>query len=228
MTRSKQKPARKTDAGRGMKRERVASGLRKAILSGKLRAGQRIQQEELAAQYNVSRMPVREALMALHAEGIITFHPHKGAVVTTLSAEDVQEVLEARSVLEGMVARYAVDNITSEDLEKLRELVEQISPVLDNPSEYFRLNLEFHNRIKKISRKKRLVEITNNLRSSTEHYMRIATTFSELRQRGQPQHYELLDALKNRDKDRVERLMRQHVLVGAEVLAPYFQQLSLP
>jgi len=228
MNRSKGTKSASADAKPRTKQEMVASELRNAIMTGQMRGGQRLQLSEVAAQYKVSHMPVREALWTLHAEGLVTFHPHKGAVVKHLSADEVHEQLEIRSFLEGMAARYAVDNLTDKDLDKLRELVEQIDLALDNPSEYQRLNLEFHNYITKMARRERLTEIINNLRASTRHYTLTAILLPGVKERSQSKHREILVAFELRDRDEAERSLREHVLDGARDLSEYFRSFNLP
>ena len=87
--------------------ERVAQAVRRSIVSGALPSGTAIRQEDLAAQYNVSRMPVREALRQLEAEGLLTIYPNRAAFVTTLSPHDVQEIYDMRTLLEGDAFRRA-------------------------------------------------------------------------------------------------------------------------
>ena len=228
MKRSDSRRASATGTKHVTKQGMVASALRKAIVTGQLRGGQRLQLGEIAAQFNVSHMPVREALWTLHAEGLVIFQPHKGAIVTRLSAEEIQEALEIRSFLEGMAARYAVDNITPKDFDKLRELVEQIDVELDNPYEYFRLNIEFHNAIKKMAKKERLADLISNLRASTQHYMWTAVLIPEIRERAQAKHHEILEAFERRDRDGAERSLREHVLNGAKDMSDYFRNFNLP
>ena len=83
-------------------------------------AGTRIDQDALAAEFSVSRMPVREALRQLGAEGFVTIVPHRGAIVTALSPAEVEEIYEIRAALEGVAARHASQTLTADDLERLR------------------------------------------------------------------------------------------------------------
>lgn len=210
------------------KQELVVTELRKAIVTGQLRGGERLHLSEVAAQFKVSHMPVREALWILHAEGLVTFNPHKGAVVKHLSAEEVQEVLEIRCFLEGMAGRHAVDNALPQDLEKLREILEQIELSIDSAAEYHRLNLEFHKTIIMLAKKERLTEIINNLRASTRHYTWAAVLIPEVRAKSQARHREILESFERKDKDKAERLMREHILDGARDMSDYFRGFNLP
>src|SRR5699024_9343417 len=90
---------------REMLHNKVCSVLRKAILKGEFKAGERLVQTELAERIGVSRMPIREALRTLEIEGLVKLEPHKGAVVREISKEDITEIYELRSILEPLALR---------------------------------------------------------------------------------------------------------------------------
>jgi len=87
----------------------VADKLREKILNGELREGQQLRQDAIAAELRVSRIPVREALRQLEAEGLVTIIPHRGAVVSALSLEEIEELFEIRAVLECHILRKAMN-----------------------------------------------------------------------------------------------------------------------
>lgn len=101
--------------------------IRDAIISGAFAPGERLRQEMLAEVIGVSRLPIRSALTQLQAEGLVEFHEHRGAVVKTLSADQIREIYELRKLLEGMAVRHAVTTITPERLSELRELADRIA-----------------------------------------------------------------------------------------------------
>ena len=102
--------------------ELVLASVRQAILSGVLSPGARLRQEELADVFGTSRIPVREALRALEYEGLVASEPHRGFTVTTLDADDVEEVYDLRILLESEAVRLALPLLTDEDLEELEGL----------------------------------------------------------------------------------------------------------
>ena len=102
--------------------ELVLASVRQAILSGVLSPGARLRQEELADVFGTSRIPVREALRALEYEGLVASEPHRGFTVTTLDADDVEEVNDLRILLESEAVRLALPLLTDEDLEELEGL----------------------------------------------------------------------------------------------------------
>ncbi len=102
----------------------VAAEIRTAILAGDLAPGERLKQEQLAADLRVSRIPVREALRVLEAEGLIINRPGRGSVVVELTKEDAEEVLVVRGALEGLAARLAAERVTPDVIAGLRDAVE--------------------------------------------------------------------------------------------------------
>jgi DNA-binding GntR family transcriptional regulator len=96
----------------------VTKSLRKAILNGTLKKGERLIQEEWADRLEVSRMPIREALTQLQMEGLVEMVPHKGAIVTPITRDDIEEIYHTRSLLEGLAVEKSLPYLTKEDKEK--------------------------------------------------------------------------------------------------------------
>src|SRR5436190_15995488 len=101
----------------------VRSELRRAIVDGEFESGSQLKQDELAERFGVSRIPVREALKQLAAEGLVTFHPNRGAVVSSLSLDDVLEMLEIRIALECRALRLAIPNMIDEDFDEATQIL---------------------------------------------------------------------------------------------------------
>src|SRR5690625_3011319 len=102
---------------REMLHNKVCSVLRKAILKGELKAGERLVQTELAEAIGVSRMPIREALRTLETEGLIVMEPHKGAIVRSISIEDIKEIYELRLALEPLALQKSVPNFSTQHID---------------------------------------------------------------------------------------------------------------
>lgn len=125
--------------------DQVYDTLRNELFRGSFSSGQRITEQEIAESLGVSRTPVREALRIFRKQGILE-QQHGGAYVfTTPSIEQVEEVFEIRRVLEPMAARKAVENCTAEDIERLQDIINNATALLDadNPPASFILNIEF-------------------------------------------------------------------------------------
>lgn len=119
-----QKPVFKT------RTQLVEEAIRTQILKGELKTGQPLRQDALAKEFNVSRIPVREALVQLEAQGLVSFEPHKGATVTELSPDKIDELFELRAVVECHILERAIQNMTDEDLERAREVRERFEAVV--------------------------------------------------------------------------------------------------
>ncbi|MEF1186573.1 GntR family transcriptional regulator, partial [Vibrio sinaloensis] len=111
-----QKPVFKT------RTQLVEEAIRSKILKGELKTGQPLRQDALAKEFNVSRIPVREALMQLEAQGLVSFEAHKGATVTELSPDKIDELFELRAVVECHILERAIQNMTDEDLARANEI----------------------------------------------------------------------------------------------------------
>lgn len=209
------------------KRELVAHGLRQAILRGELQRGQHLTEIALAAKFNVSPTPVREALRSLQAEGLVTLLPHKGGMVTLLSAEEIREVFEMRVTLEAMAAKHAAESISADDVAQLKQLLIQLDFAKDDPFKFFQLNSEFHSIINKACGRKRLLEVIYNLRNVTQYYFWPATIIPKLLALWQAQHHEMVDALEQKNGDKAELAMRQHLSDAAKAVEDYLQRLSV-
>lgn len=116
-----------------------------AILSNKLKPGDRVNESELARQFQISRAPIREALQQLEQQGLLMKHPRRGMFVVTLTREDIQKINSVRLVLEAEALRLCRRNLTPKAEKKLTELVEQLESQGEGPADkQYRLDLEFH------------------------------------------------------------------------------------
>ncbi|CAH0291377.1 HTH-type transcriptional regulator LutR [Peribacillus frigoritolerans] len=130
----------------------VTRSLRKAILNGTLKKGERLIQEEWADRLEVSRMPIREALTQLQMEGLVEMVPHKGAIVTPITRDDIEEIYHTRSLLEGLAVEKSLPYLTKEDKEKLKGILIEMEGIQlsDETNEhYILLNAAFHETLRK-------------------------------------------------------------------------------
>src|SRR5258708_3324470 len=121
----------------------ISERLRRAIISGELEEGLQLRQEELAIQFGTSRIPIREALRQLEAEGWVTIYPNRGAVVSTLSLAQVLEMMEIRIALECRALRLAVPNMVDEDFQEAESILSIYDKERD-PSNWAEMNWRFH------------------------------------------------------------------------------------
>jgi DNA-binding GntR family transcriptional regulator len=127
--------------------KKVTKRLRQAILDGTLKEGDRLIQEEWAERLEVSRMPIREALAQLQMEGLVELVPHKGAVVTPITKDHIQEIYHLRSMLEGLAVEKSLPYLTEEDKQQLHDILAKMETLVltdETNDEYIQLNASFH------------------------------------------------------------------------------------
>src|SRR5689334_1279951 len=113
----------------------VVERLREKILTGELREGEQLRQDAIASEFQISRIPVREALSHLAAEGLITIVANRGAVVSALSPDEIMQLFETRAVLESHMLRLALPNMKNEDLQTAGDILKHFEDSLEKDSE---------------------------------------------------------------------------------------------
>lgn len=205
-------------------KESLVEYLRDEIVRGNLVPGQRLRQDELAETYGVSTMPIREALRELEAEGLVTITPHRGAEVTQLTADDLEDIYEIRVVLEGMATRLAVPRLDAAALATLERCIREMDNQGVEVASLVRLNHEFHTTLYAASSRRHLIELLNILRHRTQHYLNAYITEFGGLPRAQEQHRAILDACRQGEAERAELEMRNHVSSVAQVVIQYVRQ----
>jgi DNA-binding GntR family transcriptional regulator len=192
----------------------VYQWLREQILLGWLRPGEEIRQELLARQFGTSRVPIREALSRLQAEGLIILRPRRGFAVTALSHDEIVEIFELRMAVEEHAMRIATQERTETDVEEVEALVERMETL--DPSaprflqDWMATNRLFHTRLIECARRKRVSEIALNLRDAIEPYIRIEANFIGQVDYANIEHRLIFDAFKRNDREEAARISRQH------------------
>lgn len=198
------------------KSENLTEYLIEAIVEGELAPGSKISEPELAKQFQVSRGPLREALMRVEGLGLIERIPHIGARVTQLSPTKLVELYAVREALEGMAARLAARNITEIELAGLESLLSTHSTHIDQVegASYFHQqgDFDFHYRIIQASRNQQLIGL---LCDELYHLLRMYR-YQSPRSHSRPvealeEHKFILRAIRQRDEELAEMLMRRHI-----------------
>ena len=188
----------------------VTDALRELILDGKVGIGVQLRQEDLAQRFGVSRIPIREALKRLQAEGLVEHFPNRGSVVATCSVEDLLETLDIRIALEKRALELAIPNMTSKDFKVAREVMAQYDRSM-SPRKWTELNLQFHLTLYRPCRRMRLVKMIEDLVRSVSMHLR--THLSHTVGRGDPQaeHKQILKACMDADTDLAVMLLERHI-----------------
>jgi len=195
------------DAARAEKltaQELVLAAVRSAILAGVLAPGARLRQEDLADVFGTSRIPVREALRALEYEGLVSSEPHRGFTVTSLDADDIEEVYELRILLEGQAVRLAIPLMTDDDQRDLEDLFNRMQDAA-TPDEQLAARERFYTRLYSITGRPRLVGLIARLRQEVARALRWATI-----QHSGAIHESFYEAVKTGDADRAVAQLAGH------------------
>jgi len=190
--------------------EVAADILREMILSAELRGGEPLRQDLLAKRLGISRTPLREALNRLATEGLVRMDPHRGAVVSRPSADELREIYEVRLVLETEAARRAAKRCTPEDLADLRAILEA-QKASEDPAFFARSNAEFHDRLSAIAAQRTLAELVTGLRNRSEVYIRLLAGMPSSLDRARGEHEAIVEALESGNERAVLRAVTDHL-----------------
>ena len=191
---------------------RIATQVREAILSGEYAPGARIRQEDIAEEFGASRIPVREALRILEADGLVTLVANTGAWVAHLSLGECEEVYQIRERIEPLLLRYSLPNLSTETLNRLQELVDKMQSGT-NVETFLHLDREFHLLSYTGATTSILGDTVHRLWNSTQHYRR-AFTLLLAAEGNRAVHYEhqlLVGALRRGDSEDAERILAGHI-----------------
>jgi DNA-binding GntR family transcriptional regulator len=207
-------------------KDALVETLRDEIIRGDLVPGQYLRLEEIAPRFDVSTMPVREALRDLAAEGLVTVFPHRGAMVTQLSADELQDIYDIRVTLEEMATRLAVPFVTKAILTELASLIEQIENHVGDVATLVKLNHQFHLTLYAASGRKHLCELIRMLRYRSQHYLHVYTAEVDVGHLPQipGEHRAILEACKRGDAEQAAALMREHVAEAGRVIVEHARQ----
>ena len=196
----------------GVTGSRVADELRAAILHGAYPPGTRLRQEELAAQYGASRVPVREALRILEADGLITTVANTGAWIASLSLEECAELYQVRERIEPLLLRYSLPHLTPAEVDHLGELVEQMRKTRDI-ERFLELDREFHLGSYRGAETTFLAPTVERLWNTTQHYRRAFTRLFDVESNRilHDEHHMLVAAIRENDPDEAERVLFGHI-----------------
>ncbi|MGW0036881.1 GntR family transcriptional regulator [Gordonia sp. NPDC003376] len=210
MTNIREHPVGDTSASSVLK-QGAAQEIRRAIFSGELRPGTKIDQDAIAERLGMSKLPVREALIALTGEGIVETIPRRGAFVADLSPEDIRDHYWMLGVISGLAAERAAATLTEAELDELRDVASRMESS-DDLFEIDRLNFDFHRIINKGTRSRRLIAELKLLSGAIPegffdaHPESVASSLRD--------HQEIVDALASRSPGMARTLIEGHFLRG--------------
>ncbi|HBO1104154.1 TPA: GntR family transcriptional regulator [Pseudomonas aeruginosa] len=208
----------KLTASRKIKRqslpETLAESLRERILNGELKGGEPLVQEAIAAEYGVSRMPVREAFRQLEAAGLIVSQIHKGAVVTSIPAEQISELFDLRALLECQLLEHSIPNMTEAHLAETKDILARLEDAYHRKdvASWGALNWEFHRSLYVGANRVQTLAILQGINVQTDRYIRLQLLLTDAIEDAEVDHREILRLCEARDTERAVLYLRKHIL----------------
>jgi DNA-binding GntR family transcriptional regulator len=188
----------------------ILSALRTAITTGTLAPGAVLRQAELAIEFGVSRIPVRDALQALQAEGLVRIEPNRGAFVCTFSSAELTEIYDLRVMLETSALRYAIPAHTERSLRRLAAIQCELDDE-DLPAEWVRLDRAFHEELYGPCARPRTLELIASLRGAVERFSLAHLGPDARRPEWNDEHQQLLAAVRAQNIDSAIAILTAHL-----------------
>jgi DNA-binding GntR family transcriptional regulator len=200
--------------------QHVANELREMILSGELEEGSKLRQDTLASMLHVSRIPVREALRQLEAEGLVTFFPHRGAIVSDLSPDEIGEVFDARALIESDLLRRAIPNMTAAVFERADEVLDAFDDALakEDIRVWGQMNWKFHSTLYAPANRPLTMGIVQNLNFNVDRYLRLHLRLTEATHRARTDHRRILEFCRKKRSDEACDYLGKHILDAGDQL----------
>lgn len=197
-------------------REIIYDHLKQSILDGVIRPGDRLVERDIAAKYSVSRTPIREALRKLDSEGFLEYIPRKGEVVRGFNVGEIKEIYDVRKALECLAVRNAIQNITKEEIENLKAIVEQLEKEANG--ETFAKLHDFDALILRTAKTPIIANFLNTLQESLTRYRKINLAQAPRRKKAIGEHRDILQAIIDRDIAGAEKAVCLHIENSREAL----------
>jgi DNA-binding GntR family transcriptional regulator len=205
----------------------VAEKLRDQIIRGEIAEGAQLRQDVIAGQYRVSRIPVREALRQLDAEGLITIVPNRGAIVPELSPSDIEELFAIRALLEPEVLKLSIPRLTPADLGQAETVLNKYMSELrreEHMENWGRMNWQFHSILYSRAERPRFMSIIRNVNHNGERYTRLQLYLTHGMKRANEEHHQILELCRKKEVAAACKLLRQHIQHAGQSLKQVLEE----
>lgn len=190
--------------------ELIADNVRHAITTGEFQTGEILRQDDLAKQYSVSKIPIREALYQLKSEGLVSFQNNRGSIVSGLSVSEVEEIYTMRIALEEIALKRAIEKLETKDLIQAESILKLIDASTE-AIEWAALNWQFHACLYGAASMPKLIATVEMLHNNVSRYLILYLADLDYQKLSQEEHWTLLDACKKRDKKHATRILKTHL-----------------
>lgn len=220
------RPAARSALARKTLVESAVDALRQRIIDGEFQAGESLNQVTIAREYAISRIPLREAMRQLEAEGLLVFQPGKGAVVSGLSMNEIGEVIDLRAMIEPDILGKAISRLTTLDLEQANRILDDYETAFkkNEIATWGEYNWRFHSTLCAPSGCSIAMGILQSLHHLNERYAKIQISVTHWEARAAREHREILAACRKRDRQKATMLVRDHILSAGQALITLLEQ----
>jgi DNA-binding GntR family transcriptional regulator len=201
----------------------VYSAIKQRIVNGELSGGAALKQDELAREFGVSKIPVREALRQLEQDNLVVFRPRRGAVVTSLSADDLAAILDVRIALECRALELAIPNMVEDDFVIAGGILDEYSQEVE-AEQWSHLNMRFHHCLYAPSGNGHLLNYIRELQERMGAFLRMKVSMATGLERPHAEHLALLDACRARQVDAAVGILRTHIENPQREVAAHFRR----
>ncbi len=196
----------------------LASAIRRRladrIFNGEFPPKSKLDEKELAAQFGVSRTPIREALRQLDTAGLVEIRPRRGAIIVPVDKERLGYAFEAAAELEALAASWAAARATLIERKELEKFHLEGAQAFEqnDPERFAAVNRHFHDRISELARNPSLAEAVSAVRVQTAPFQKAQFTHYENMEASQKEHEQIIDAISFQDTETARRLMKEHII----------------
>lgn len=193
---------------------KVYNSIKEKIITGKFSPSESLREQELSNEYGVSRNTIKKCLLMLEKEGLVTIELNKGAKVRSYSLDEVLDFLELRATLEGFIIRKAVPEFDEVSIKEMEETFKTMTKHYENNElvEYSAGNQKFHRIIYETCPNNIAVEVTTGLKNQMSKYNTKTILIPGRSSQSYNEHLAILEAIKNKDSELAESLMKQHIM----------------
>lgn len=192
----------------------LVTGIREMVIAGALRPGDKIPEQDLCRRFGVSRTPLREALKVLASEGMLQLLPRRGAIVATVSPEEIDELFPVMAALEALAGELVCKRATDADIDRLQGLHDQLMAAYqaNDEASYLQANRRFHETLVAVAGNATLTTTYTQILMRTRVFRFVARKSPENWQAAVRDHQSIMEALSSRNATRLSRLLRRHVM----------------
>ncbi|EJN08700.1 GntR family transcriptional regulator [Herbaspirillum sp. YR522] len=220
-------PFEPMDAARESRSDQLRDALEEMIVSGLLRPGTRVDEQALIQQFGVSRTPMREAIKALVATGLLEVRQRQGVWVSVLSIPKLMEMFDTMAMFEGMCARYAARRATADEIAQLLDIQRRLEAEIVNadPEKFYAINAEFHDALYHASHTEFVVDQTRQLRRRVSMYRKHVTYLPGRMQATLVEHAQIIAAIQAKDPKAAAAAASDHVSLLGDDMVDFIAQL---